>query len=320
MTLFETDANPNDEAIQAVYAVLQRSDPDGIRIAKVLRRTFDQLYDGQHTGRYAVDQLYKTEKTHFGTLIEINLQREFKLADGDVLDYSVAGHEVDCKYSHSGSWMLPIESFEQVVLVIQADDRASRWSAGVVRVTEENRRSSENRDRKTGLNALGRSRIRWLHQDASMPPNALLQIESTAVERIMAPHSGQARVNELLRHATGRRLTRNIVATVAQQDDFMKRVRENGGARSALRPEGYLVLGGDYHYQQGIARDLGTVVPEPGEIVCVAVTPADETSGVKIDEGWWRLCRPGEVPKASAPTLTHSGMEETLRRKVHGLT
>jgi hypothetical protein len=26
--------------------------------------------------------LYKTEKTHFGTLVEINLQREFGFADG----------------------------------------------------------------------------------------------------------------------------------------------------------------------------------------------------------------------------------------------
>ncbi|WP_418396390.1 NaeI family type II restriction endonuclease, partial [Yersinia enterocolitica] len=53
-------------------------------MAKVFRATFDQLYDGQHTGRYSVEQLFKTEKTHFGTLIEINLQREFGLADGDV--------------------------------------------------------------------------------------------------------------------------------------------------------------------------------------------------------------------------------------------
>ena len=84
-------------------------------MAKVFRATFDQLYDGQHTGRYRLDQLFKTEKTHFGTLAEINLQRELQLDDGQVLDFSIAGHEVDCKYSHTGAWMLPIESFEQIV-------------------------------------------------------------------------------------------------------------------------------------------------------------------------------------------------------------
>lgn len=303
MTLFEVAHDEADQGVDEVVDALRSLDPDGTKTARVLRRTFDQLYDGQRTGRYSVEQLFKTEKTHFGTLVEINLQREFRLADGEVLDFSIGGHEVDCKYSHSGGWMLPVESFEHLVLVIQADDRASRWSAGVVRVTEANRRSSENRDRKTGLNALGRSRIRWIHREATMPPNALLQLPPAVVERMMALRSGQARVNELFRQATGRRLTRNIIATVAQQDDFMKRVRDNGGARSALRPEGYLILGGDYRVQREIARDLGTVIPEPGELVSVRVTPAEEIGGVPIGEREWRLCRPGEIPLGPAPAV-----------------
>lgn len=302
MSLFDLAPEVRDSGVDDVVTAFLALDPDGVRTSHVLRRTFDQLYDGQHTGRYSVDQLFKTEKTHFGTLIEINLQREFRLTDGQVLDFSIAGHEVDCKYSHTGSWMLPMESFEQVVLVMQADDRSSRWSAGVVRVTEKNRRAGENRDRKTGLNSVGRSRIRWLHRDAPMPPNALLQLSPSTVERIMTPRSGQARVNELFRQATGRRLTRNIIATVAQQDDFMKRVRDNGGARGALRPEGYLILGGDYRNQQDLARALGTEVPEPGELVSVAVVPTSD--GVEIGDGFWRLREPGESAVA-APVVGH---------------
>ena len=37
------------------------------------------------------DQLYKTEKTHFGTLVEINLQREFGFADGVAMDFAIQG-------------------------------------------------------------------------------------------------------------------------------------------------------------------------------------------------------------------------------------
>ena len=48
----------------------------------------DQLYDGQRTGRYRWDQLRKTEKTHCGTLVEINMQREFLFEDGSKLDFS----------------------------------------------------------------------------------------------------------------------------------------------------------------------------------------------------------------------------------------
>ncbi|SNU01902.1 Restriction endonuclease NaeI [Ruaniaceae bacterium KH17] len=272
-------------------------------MARVFRQTFDQLYDGQHTGRYRLDQLFKTEKTHFGTLIEINLQRELSFADGETLDFSIAGCEVDCKYSHTGQWMLPIESFDQLVLATQANDASATWSVGIVRVTEENRRTSENRDRKTGLNKDGRSRIRWLFKDAPMQPNALLQLPPEDVDAIMASASGQARVNELLRRAQNRRISRTIVATVAQQDDYMKRIRENGGARSALRPEGILVLGGDYINQREIAIKLGTEVPEPGEFVSVRVVPSVPGTGVEISGGWWAIAKPGDVISTAAPIV-----------------
>lgn len=286
-----------------VAAELLRRDPDGTKMAKVFRATFDQLYDGQRTGRYRVDQLFKTEKTHFGTLIEINLQRELQFNDGIVLDFEIAGHEVDCKYSHTGQWMLPVESFEQIVLVTQADDRTATWSAGVVRASEANRRLGENRDKKTGLNAVGRSQITWVFKDAAMQPNALLQMDPVTVSRIMSARSGQARINELLRLATNRRISRNIIATVAQQDDYMKRVRDNGGARGALRPEGFLILGGDYSVQRNIASALGAVVPEPGEVVSVRVEPSTPDIGVEIAEEWWQLLPDDQPASNPAPVV-----------------
>jgi len=73
----DSSARQDDPELRAVADELMSHDPDGLRVARVLRRTYDMLLDGQHTGRYRWDQLYKTEKTHFGTLVEINLQREF---------------------------------------------------------------------------------------------------------------------------------------------------------------------------------------------------------------------------------------------------
>lgn len=303
MSLFELEEPPHDDAVAEVAATLRELDPGGHRTAKVFRATFDQLYDGRHTGRYRLDQLFKTEKTHFGTLIEINLQRELQLHDGDVLDFSIAGHEVDCKYSHTGAWMLPIESFDQIVLVTQANDETSLWSAGLVRVSEANRRTSENRDRKTGLNAYGRSQILWLHKDAPMRPNALLELPPDVADEIMSERSGQARLNKLFRSATNLRLSRNIIATVAQQDDYMKRVRDNGGSRSALRPDGYIILSGDYHVQRNLATKLGAVIPEPGELVSVQVVPASPADGVEIADGWWRLATDSESVRTPAPVV-----------------
>src|SRR3954466_8238712 len=95
-----TAAAPSpDPELESARQKILSLDPDGARIGRVLRRTIDQLLDGVNTGRYRWDQLYKTEKTHAGTLVEINLQREFEFEDGVDLDYRIAGAEVDCKFS-----------------------------------------------------------------------------------------------------------------------------------------------------------------------------------------------------------------------------
>lgn len=300
----ETSVAEQDPAITKVAQAIKALDPEGHKLSKVFRETFDQLYDGQNTGRYKLDQLMKTEKSHFGSLIEINMQRELKFDDGRVLDYSIAGHEVDCKYSHTGAWMLPIESFNEIVLVARADDAAAQWSLGLVRVSPENRRSSENRDRKTGLNRHGREQIFWLYKNWPMQPNALLQLSDSQVERIMAnENSGQARLNTLFRVAQNRRLSRNIISTVAKQKDSLKRVRANGGSRSALQPDGYLILSGDYKKQQRIAAKLGATIPEEGEFVSIRVIPTSLAEGVVINGNYWRMAAPNEPATHPAPTI-----------------
>jgi len=116
----------SDPEVQAVVQALLALDPKGLRVAQVLRDTLDQLYDGQRTGRYRWDQLFKTEKTHCGTLVEINLQREFEFQDGLKLDYRIAGVEVDCKYSQTvGGWMIPPEAQDGVCLLASASEGAT---------------------------------------------------------------------------------------------------------------------------------------------------------------------------------------------------
>lgn len=294
----------SDVPVGEVAAYYLAQDPNGARTSGVIRETFDQLYDGQRTGRYSFDQLLKTEKTYFGTIFEIKLQRELQFPGGSKLDFLIVGHEVDCKYSNQGARMLPPECFGELCLVAQANDQESKWSLGLVRISEANRRASVNRDMKTGLNKHGRDQIFWLFKDQALQPNALLQLPRETVNRIMSHRSGQARVNDLMRTATNMRLSRNIIATVAQQDDFMKRVRSNGGARTALQPEGIMILGGDYRNQRNIASALGAAVPLPGELVSVRVTPAPPRQGAEIAGGWWRLTTPDEWSQSPAPIVS----------------
>ena len=299
----QPSASPDPELL-AVAAAIRTADPHGNRTAQVLRDTLDQLYDGQRTGRYRWDQLYKTEKTHCGTILEINLQREFEFRDGVALDYQIASAEVDCKYSQTfGSWMIPPEAQNHLCLVVWADDQKSQWSMGLVRVTAERLSTGRNRDGKASLNQQGKSAITWMFDRADLPPNVLLQLDLPTVERIMTKPSGQQRINELFRAATCRIIGRGVVATVAQQPDYMKRVRANGGARTTLKPEGILILG-QYSSHANIARSLGVPVPAAGESISVRLALASGPGpGVaKIARRFWRVATAADPP-VTAPDL-----------------
>ena len=284
-----------------VAAALRAADPDFTLLAAAIRRAFDLLLDGQHTGRYRWDQLHKTEKTHAGTLVEIGLQRALGLADGTTLDYCIAGAEVDCKFSHrSGGWMIPPEAEGQLLLLVQASDEEGNWSAGLVRARREVLTEAGNRDLKRMLNDAGRGAIQWLARGAPLPENALLRLSERDTAAIFGCATGQQAVNELFRRALGRRISRAVVATVARQDDYMKRVRGGGGARDQLRGEG-IVIFGDYAGHQALAAALGLPSPGPGEFVSARLArrgaPGDRSAAqryVRLDGTDWVLAARGE--------------------------
>jgi hypothetical protein len=310
--LFHLPSDSLDIELDTVEAELYRLDPSGDYVAAVLRETLDQLYDGQHTGRWNYDQLHKTEKTHMGTLVEINLHRQFGFADGDATDYRIAGTEVDCKYSMTyGGWELPPEATGHICLLITADDEKSSWSAGLIRVRQEYLRGKPNRDSKRQLSAAGRSHVRQMWpRRGHLARNLFLQMDPRVRDRIFGATArcgtqhGQARTNELFRSVQRQIIRRAEVATVARQDDFMKRVRGNGGARTTLQAEGILVLG---HQDNDplVAAALGMPVPRKGEFVSARVVPAheDRDDPVAVIAGRpWTLARPGD-PLTPAPVI-----------------
>jgi Restriction endonuclease NaeI len=320
--LFPLPSDDPDTEVDMVEAELYGLDPTGDQVATVLRDTLDQLYDGQRTGRWKYDQLHKTEKTYMGTLVEINLHRQFGFDDGDATDYRIAGIEVDCKYSMTyGGWELPPEAIDHLCLLITASDEASSWSAGLIRVREEYLRDRRNRDSKRQLSAAARSRIRQLWpRHGHLAENIFLHMDPRDRERVFGAKArrgtqhGQAKTNELFRTVQRRIVRRAEVATVAQQDDFMKRARGNGGARTALQAEGILVLG---HQDNDplVAAALGLPVPRKGEFVSARVVPAheDRDDPVAVIGGRrWVLARPGD-PQVPAPMIPRQSRDQAAR-------
>jgi hypothetical protein len=299
----------DDGELAAVAAELRGLDGDGSRMAAAIRGALDMLLDGQHTGRYRWDQLHKTEKTHAGTLVEIALARSLRLADGVALDYTIAGADVDCKFSHRlGGWMIPPEAGGKLLLLVQASDEDGTWSAGLLRAVPWHLSAAGNRDGKRALNDRGRAAVAWLHARARLQENALIRLPERDAAAIFAAGSGQQRVNELFRRAQRMRVSRTVVATVAMQDDYMKRVRDGGGARDRLRAEG-IVIFGDYAGDQMLASALGLPRPGPGEFVSARLAPlaagqdpGDHARSIRLAGADWRLAAAADPPQP-APAL-----------------
>jgi hypothetical protein len=295
-----------DPELAAVADELLALDRDGARISRVLRRTYDMLLNGKDTGRYRWDQLHKTEKTHFGTLVEINLQREFGFADGKAMDFAIRGIDVDCKFSQKlADWMIPPEALGHILLGLWADDAAGKWSLGLVRATPDVLTTSDgNRDRKRWLSKFGKTTVDWLHWDRELPENVLLRIPPPDVDRILncSPH-GTKRIDMLFRLAQRRRISRAVVATVARQEDYMKRVRGNGGARSSLRGEG-IVIFGQYRGHCEMAARLGLPEPGDGEFVSTRLARRHGHAGpyVSLDGSDWVVADPDDLVEP-APML-----------------
>ncbi|GHD16417.1 hypothetical protein GCM10010313_44670 [Streptomyces violarus] len=316
-----------DPDLAKIAEHIRSLDPTGQRFATVLRDTIDQLLNGESTGRYAWKQLFKTEKTHAGTLVEINLQREFKFADGgDVgdegehpMDYRILGVDVDCKFSQDfGGWMIPPEAMGYLCLLVWADDYKNCWSAGLFRVREEFLNAGGNRDKKLTLKAEHRKdKVFWLWRDAPLPENVLLHLPQSTRDQILltGPRQGQRRVIELFRRVQNRRIGRGAVRTAAQQLDYMARLREGKNrARTVLREDGIVIVG-PYGKHQAIARQLGAEVPRRGEFVSFRVAEAGPHHGdrpsVELEGRHWVLATPDD-PAVTAPRLPKVAGEDEV--------
>jgi len=316
-----------DPELREVADHIRSLDPTGQRFASVLRETIDQLLNGEVTGRFAWKQLFKTEKTHAGTLVEINLQREFQFDDGsDVgdedskhpMDYRILGIDVDCKFSQDfGGWMIPPEAMGYLCLLVWANDYKSCWSAGVFRVREEWLNTRGNRDKKLTLKAEYRkSKVFWIWHEAKLPENVLLHLPESTRNQILleGPRKGQQRVIELFRRVQNRRIGRGAVRTAAQQLDYMARIREGKNrARTVLREEG-IVIAGPYSKHRQIAQQVGAEVPQQGEFVSFRLTQAKPHHGnrpsVELDGRNWVLAT-SEDPQETAPHLPKVTGEES---------
>lgn len=214
------------------------------KLRSFFRSAIDEVIDTARTGRYFLSDLEKTEKTYLGTKFEILLRDWLDVPRGVVLDLLLGGREVDVKSTTSGGsgWMIPPEAISKLCILLRVNDSDSTCAVGLVRAWPEYLRSGQNRDAKTSFSAAGRDNIWWLVQDFPYTPNFWSLVDTTARARIMQPKGGAERIARLFSTCLETPVSRVLIASIAAQDDFMKRIRRNGGARDILAPQGIAIL------------------------------------------------------------------------------
>lgn len=287
--VMRSDGDIGGRALERVATWFTSQEAMAERFADAIRQSFDEVFDGQRTGRYDLQQLSKVEKTYIGTKIEIVVQSAFGLARGRRMDFLIVGEEVDAKWSmKSGGWMIPTEAVGELCLCLTADDERSTFSVGLTRADDGALKSSTNKDRKRRFTREALASMRWLVIDGQLPDNLLLHLDPAVRSRILDHGlSGQARVDQLFRLVQQEVVRREVVLTVARQDDGPKRVRD---ARKKLAGEGIIVLGHQKAHP-GIARSLGLPVPAKGSWISARLVRSDVSGpGVVVIEGKsWRL-------------------------------
>lgn len=219
----------------------------GVGVAALLRQCIDDVIMTPKTGRRSYDDLEKTEKTYIGTRVEIDLRALLSLPRGR-LDTVILGHDVDIKHTMGGNWMIPTEAVGHPCILVAADETRAVCFLGLCVARPGILTAGQNKDAKKTISALGFADILWLLKDHPYPPNFWRTVPADTVERIFAGRSGNDRMARLFREIQRRPIARDVVQAVAQQQDFMRRIRsDNGrGTRDHLAREGILLLSGQY--------------------------------------------------------------------------
>jgi hypothetical protein len=215
-------------------------------IPRLFRQGIDEVIDPARSNRFTLDEIEKTEKTYLGTKLEILIRSHLKMKRGKVLDLAIDEIETNVKNTIGSNWTIPIEAMGHPCILVKSDEKKAICSFGILVIRDDRLNPKPNRDGKRTVSGAGRQHIHWLLKDQPYPENFWQNLPPALKKEIISPTSGTKRVATLFRRVQGKPISRTLVLALAQQDDAMKRLRKNGGARDSLAREGIAILSGQY--------------------------------------------------------------------------
>ncbi|MBY3589485.1 hypothetical protein HJA87_06250 [Rhizobium bangladeshense] len=246
------------------------------KVPVLIRQAFDEVIDAPRTNRFTLTEIEKTEKTYLGTKVEILLRNYLKIPKGKILDMLVDGVEVDIKNTVGRNWMVPTESLGRPAFLIRANEKTALCDVGMVVFRHEYLTISANKDAKKQLAAAHHSDIWWILRSHPYPPNFWEVLSLADRQAIMAAGGGKNRIAALFEKIQRQPISRLQVQALAQQHDYMKRIRRNGGARDVLAPKGIALLWGQGDRATIEALNLGPVTAD--EFISVKPQTPEDTA------------------------------------------
>lgn len=247
----------------------------------LIRQAIDEVIDAPRTGRVHARELEKTEKTYIGTKVEILVRNFFRLPKG-ILDLTIDGMDVDVKNTIGTTWMIPREAVGKPCILVASDEERHTCYFGIFIAHKTNLTEGVNQDQKRSVSAAGFKNIHWILADEPYPPSFWAILGEQKTHSIMRGKTGNERIEALFRETLNRPVSRETIQAVAQQKDYMKRLRKNGGARDALAREGIAIL--SQKYDAGIIERLGLPRLNLDEFVSFKPATSEHTALLRAAE------------------------------------
>lgn len=213
----------------------------------LIREAIDFVLDPVRTARTGMSELDNIEKTFVGLKVEHFVRDMLDVPKG-VRDLRIAGLDVDIKNTVRDSWMIPPETFlhEEPCLVIASDENTHNCWLGLI-VAREAYLNAGNRDQKRSVSAAAFCNILWLIEGATYPESRWKGLNMERFRELRKLRGGTNRAVVFFSENLKKPIHRIVIQSLLfDQLDYMKRLRENGGARDVLKRKGIALLSGIY--------------------------------------------------------------------------
>jgi Restriction endonuclease NaeI len=236
-----------DEIRRAILSRCGGEKALAVALPALIADAVDFVVDPVRTARTLISDLDNVEKTFIGLKIE-HFLRDFLDFPKGIRDLRIGDVDVDVKTTVRKTWMIPPETFrntEPCLLILTATDERF-CSMGLI-LAQDEYLNRPNRDGKRSVKSSAFADILWIIERQPLPESRWADIDMKRFRELRKIKGGSKRAAVFFRENLGRIIHRSVIAGLLfDQDDYMKRIRGNGGARDMLSSENIAILSGAY--------------------------------------------------------------------------